>query len=483
MSFKIHQFLASAGDLHTVKVESGTAFLVWMNEGAGGGAVGFLIQDARLLNASSDLSLWAEKVLKPEAQGKVYRLFASEMVLNRMDPILKKVGLKSGKCVAFHDAVTTLQFIPKESRVRVEKPIEKLAEKATQVPAIKNSKKVKVLVVDDSETIRKLLARVFTENEGLECVGTVEHPRDVFKAIDELKPDVITLDIHMPEMDGVELLKRILPRYRLPCVMISSLSRDDGDYVLDALEAGAVDYIQKPSMAELKQVAPLICEKVRAAGQSHVVLNKRHLSKVSVDPSQIDRDFLILIGSSTGGTEALREVLTRLPAEIPPILIVQHIPAVFSKAFADRMNTLCPFEVREAVDGDLVLPGVVLIAPGGKQMRVKETQGVLKILIDDSEPVNRHKPSVDVLFHSAVLLKKKKMVAGILTGMGADGARGLLALKNSGVSTFAQDEASCVVYGMPKEAAKIGAVDKVLPLDEMPSHILNAVTKKQRKIA
>ena len=386
-----------------------------------------------------------------------YRLIGDDKVFSDYHHALAQFGLNQGKSVPIKEK-SLFQFLPEEGRLRIE-----------------TKRKIRVLVVDDSETIRKLLSRVLSEDSELECVGTVELPSLVPEAIERLKPDVITLDIHMPEMDGVELLKKLLPKYKIPMVMISSLSREDGTYVLDALESGAVDYIQKPSMSELPVLAPMIREKIKNARFAKIQTqsaNQVQHKKVSL--GTIDKSYLIAIGSSTGGTEALKHVLTMMPDQIPPIVIVQHIPAVFSKAFADRMNTLCNFTVKEAEDGDLVVNNHVYIAPGGKQMKLSDKGGVIRVIIDDAAPVNRHKPSVDYLFDSIAEFSRKKLVAGILTGMGADGAKGLLKLKQKGARTFAQDESSSVVYGMPKEAYKIGAVDKVVHIDLVAETILKA---------
>ncbi len=389
-----------------------------------------------------------------------YRLIGDEKVFSDYHHALAQFGLNQGKTVPIKDK-SLFQFFPDEGRLRIEA-----------------KKKTRVLVVDDSETIRKLLSRVLSEDSELECVGTVELPSLVPEAIERLKPDVITLDIHMPEMDGVTLLKKLLPKYQIPIVMISSLSREDGNYVLEALESGAVDYIQKPSMSELPVLAPMIREKIKNARFAKVFRNdSSHQGGISLrklGSQNVDQSYLIAIGSSTGGTEALKHVLTMLPDQIPPIVIVQHIPAVFSKAFADRMNTLCNFTVKEAEDGDLVVNNHVYIAPGGKQMKLSDNGGVIRVIIDDAAPVNRHKPSVDYLFDSIAGFSRKKLVAGILTGMGADGAKGLLKLKQNGARTFAQDESSSVVYGMPKEAYKIGAVDKVVHIDLVAETILKA---------
>lgn len=348
------------------------------------------------------------------------------------------------------------------------------------------TQKVKVLIVDDSKTIRSLLTQILSSDPAIEVVGSAESPLAVEELVEKLQPDVITLDIHMPEMNGVELLKRLLVRFQSRAVMISALSMEDGTFVLDALEAGAVDYIQKPSLNEIEQVAPTICEKIKNAAQATVRVAANdvmpHPRRI-MGGSSVDLDYLIAIGSSTGGTEALKQVLTGLPESIPPILIVQHIPAVFSKAFADRMNHLCPFEVKEAQDGDLVAPSRVLIAPGGKQMGVRRMGKDIRIVINDAEPMNRHKPSVDVLFLSIAKLRHPKIAAGILTGMGTDGAHGLLALYQDGAKTLAQDEASSVVYGMPREAFRVGAAQKVVPLGEVADTLMGFCTQERKREA
>ncbi len=344
-------------------------------------------------------------------------------------------------------------------------------------------KRKRVLIVDDSKTIRHILTRILEVD--LDVVGCAERPSQVEEMIARLKPDVITLDIHMPEMDGVTLLKRYLPKFQIPTVMISSISMAESGHVLQALEAGAVDYIQKPSLDELAEVTPLIVEKVKTASSAKVKAitpfsQKSALQKPVTAMGAMNLSNLIAIGSSTGGTEALRQVLTRLPSGIPPIVIVQHIPAVFSLAFAKRMNDLCAFEVKEAVDGDECRPNRVLIAPGGFQMSLVRGSGPsgYQVQVKDAPPVNRHRPSVDVLFQSVADLVGKKAVGVILTGMGADGAKGLLQMRQKGARTIAQDEASCVVFGMPQAAIKLKAAEQVRPLGEIAGEVLTLVSAK-----
>jgi two-component system chemotaxis response regulator CheB len=391
------------------------------------------------------------------------RLIGSQEKTDPIASLLTNQGYRLGKSVYLKEPFPVFHFIAQEGRIRIPVQLEH-AQKPLQA-------RIKVLVVDDSETIRKILTKVIATDSRLECVGAIANPLDVEAAIQKLRPDVLTLDIHMPEMNGVELLKKILVRHPIPAIMISALSREDGNYVLDAMESGAIDYIQKPSLSQIGQIGPMICEKIFNASKAQVRKKIQTSSLLSAKSSKLDPRFLIVIGSSTGGTEALREVLTSLPDQIPPVLIVQHIPPVFSKAFADRMNQLVAFEVREACDGERIVPNQVLIAPGGKQMSVKNLNGTLKIKIDDSPPINRHKPSVDYLFDSVAELKLKKLIGVILTGMGADGAKGLLNLKKLGARTIGQDEATCVVYGMPREAAMIGALEKVAPLQDISGTI------------
>jgi two-component system chemotaxis response regulator CheB len=330
---------------------------------------------------------------------------------------------------------------------------------------------IKLLIVDDSKTIRTLLRGVFSKSPNIEIVADTGNPLEVISLIDRYQPHVVTLDIHMPEKDGITLLKEYIHTYPIPTVMISSISMEEGPAVLTALESGAVDYIQKPEMNELAEVSDLMIEKIKTASTARVHVVAQTKKTKAKRYTNISTDSLIAIGSSTGGTEALKKVFSALPDQIPPIVVVQHIPPLFSKAYADRLNSLYPFEVKEAETGDLVLPNRVLIAPGGRQMKVIRVGGQLHIIIDDSTPVNRHKPSVDVLFDSLVECRVKKGIAAILTGMGSDGAKGMLRLKEKGWTTIAQDKDSCVVFGMPAVAIQIGAAEYICSLDEIPSKL------------
>lgn len=377
-----------------------------------------------------------------------------------------------------------IYFYPATGRLRVAKTPSKAAVQAkptVQVASPLKKKRPRVLIVDDSKTIQELLTRILSADPELEVIGRAPNAIVAEKMIQELKPDVLTLDIHMPEISGIEFLEKIMPVKPMPVVMISSISMEEGPAVLRALELGAVDYIQKPSLKELAQLSPLICEKVRHAAEVRVrKYNKDRIGRLVPKhaKSSLNTSVLVAIGASTGGTEALKDVLVHLPAEIPPIVVVQHIPPVFSAAFAKRLNELCPFEVKEAEDGDLVVKNRVLIAPGGKQMAIETVGGTLKVRLTDDPPVSRHKPSVDYLFSSVAKLKGRTTIAAILTGMGSDGARGMLELKNTGARTMAQDEASCVVFGMPKVAIEMGGVDEIHPLEKIPEVLVKWLSKR-----
>lgn len=425
-----------------------------------------------LLHAQESFSSWLHKLEPRPGNHLTYRFVGNPSLFAQLSKRMQGAGLVEGKHVPLvREEATSIHFLAAEHRIRVEK--EKVEDKL---------KKLKVMVVDDSATIRKLLEKKINEDPELTCIGTIESPLRAMEAIASLKPDVITLDIHMPEMDGVTLIRHILARYSIPIIVISALSKEDGTFVFDALESGAVDYIQKPSLSEMLGTQSHLCEKIKAA--RFVNLNRVRPRAGDTQPGPrvsghgMDFSYLIAIGSSTGGTEALKTILTQLPDEIPPIVIVQHIPPIFSKAFAERMNQLCAFEVKEGADQDELTPNRVFIAPGGKQMRVIKKGDALKLSIDDSEPVNRHKPSVDVLFSSIADLKLAKVCGAILTGMGADGAKGLLRLKTEGAHTIAQDESTSVVFGMPKEAIKLGGAQEVLAISIIAERLVFACQKK-----
>lgn len=367
-------------------------------------------------------------------------------------------------------------FHPSTGRLRVSK-IEKNSLDVSSVV----KRKIKVLVVDDSKTIQQLLKKILS-SDSIEVVGTALSAEEAFPLLSRLRPDVITLDIHMPGMNGVNFLEKFLPEFPIPTIMISSISLNEGDFVMKALELGAVDYIQKPTLEELTSQTEFIREKVKTAAsikiQRKAALKSNTRLNIAYKDSKSNHK-IVAIGASTGGTEAVKTVLMSLPANIPPILIVQHIPPLFSAAFARRLNELCPFEVKEAVNGDKVLPGRVLIAPGGFQMELFISGGIQTVRIFEGEKVNRHRPSVDVLFDSVAKRIGKGALGVILTGMGDDGAKGLLNMRTAGAYTIGQDEASCVVYGMPRAAASLGGVQEVCPLNLVGEAIIKVLEKSK----
>jgi two-component system chemotaxis response regulator CheB len=445
--------------------------------------------------AGSELSSLAVAGLSAEA---VAELIAVHRARHNSDALTWKVlGVGAGPALAarylssLHQKVEKqvaretafdLVHLKAEGRLRISVPAETSAP-APAVPAGREKdgpaaerRRLKVLVVDDSTSIRNLLKKMVEEESDLEVVATAERPSEVEALIQQYRPDVITLDIHMPEEDGVSLLKRLFPKYRVPTIMVTAISLQEGRKVFEALESGAVDYVQKPDFKEIRAMGSILREKIRMASQAKVV---NHQPTVAAAPrvsanARMDPNSIIVIGSSTGGTEALKVLLTGLPAAIPPILIVQHIPPVFSKAFADRMNQLCPFEVLEGNEAGMeIRPGRVIVAAGGTQMGVRKVGPGYRITVDPAaDPVNRHKPSVDYLFDSIKDQYSGKRVGVILTGMGADGAKGMKSLKERGWRTIAQDEASSVVFGMPKEAIRLGGVDDTLALPRIAARLV-----------
>lgn len=343
---------------------------------------------------------------------------------------------------------------------------------------------VKVLIVDDSKSMRMILRKMLEAYRDITVMAEAENAEEAKKIIQSTPPDLITLDINMPGMDGVTFLKSYMSTTPIPTIMISSLNKAESGPVFDALESGAFDYIKKPSLDEIDNMASELHDICLAAANSKYIakrpsIHSSDMGKTAVDKSSTQlQPYLIAIGASTGGTEAIKDVLIDLPANIPPIIITQHIPPVFSAAFADRLNTLCKFSVKEAQDGDELLPGKAYVAPGGKHLRLKK-QGSRRIIqLTDDPPVNRFRPSVDYMFDSVSEGDCDKVIAILLTGMGADGARGLLKLKNKMAYTIAQDEATSIVYGMPKVAKDLGAASDVLPLDAIASKIAQILNKK-----
>ena len=350
------------------------------------------------------------------------------------------------------------------------------------------SNKIKVLIVDDSALIRQLLSEIINGFDDLQVIGTAPNPLVARELIRQLNPDVLTLDVEMPHMDGLEFLGRLMRLRPMPVVMISSLTARGSEISLRALELGAVDFITKPRFDArhgLAAYADQVGEKIRIAAASKIkrpgpAAPAGHLPAVAAARRGAAAEMLVAIGASTGGTEAIRQVLVALPAGCPPILITQHMPSGFTLSFARRLDALCAVKVKEAEHGDPLQPGCAYVAPGGAtHMRVQRGRCGYQIALDDSAPVNRHRPSVDVLFSSLAQCAIGQRALGvILTGMGKDGARGMREMHDSGAYTIAQDEASCVVYGMPREAVAAGGVDEVLPLAAIAARIVSLANAK-----
>ena len=369
------------------------------------------------------------------------------------------------------------------------------------------SKKIKVLIVDDSALVRQMLSKILAEDSDIEVVGVASDPYVARDKIKKLNPDVITLDVEMPRMDGLTFLENLMRLRPMPVVMVSTLTEKGADTTLQALELGAVDFVSKPKVDFSHSIQDysdeLIC-KVKVAAGANVraleALDAPAVKKVkaplygklpAIDPKfsadailkKSDRpgrysktDRIIAMGASTGGTEAIKAVLMSLPAECPGIVVAQHIPEAFSKQFADRINRICSLEVREAEDGMQVMPGSVYIAPGNRHLLIERDGNSLVCKLSDGPRVNRHRPSVDVLFRSVAQSAGPYSTGVILTGMGDDGARGIKELKDAGASTIAQDEKTSVVWGMPSEAVNHGGVDSILPLQKIAEHILKLTT-------
>jgi len=336
-----------------------------------------------------------------------------------------------------------------------------------------------VLVVDDSLMFRKLLAQGLDSDPNIEVVADVGDVYEARDAILKFKPDVMTLDVEMPRMNGIEFLKRLMPQYPLPVVMISALN----DKVFDALEAGAVDFVNKPANLTKEQLNTFLTQelatKVKIASTAKVGKLKRvdNTTIASHITAAGGKDRIVAIGASTGGTEAIFEVVKRFKRDIPGVVIVQHMPPGFTKMYSDRLNNQCEVAVKEAQTGDRVMQGQVLIAPGDRQMRLVKVNGVYQVECRGTEKVSGHCPSVDVLFSSVAKAAGNKAVGAILTGMGADGAKGLLEMRNAGALTVGQDEATCVVYGMPKVAFDIGAVQQQAPITAIAGKIYSLLSK------
>jgi two-component system chemotaxis response regulator CheB len=363
--------------------------------------------------------------------------------------------------------------------------------------------KIRVVVVDDSALVRSMLTEIINRQPDMECIGAAADPLVAREMIRNLNPDVITLDVEMPRMDGIDFLSKLMRLRPMPVVMVSTLTERGAEVTLKALELGAIDFVAKPKIGVadgLKQLANEITDKVRIAAKARIHRSPTPANAPAApattsarpgagagggaaaspaasaaSPASLGRlstEKLVFIGASTGGTEATKEVLLALPADAPAVVITQHMPPGFTKSYAARLDSLCRIRVKEATDGERVLPGHAYIAPGGMHLSVERSGANYIARVQDGDPVNRHKPSVEVLFKSAARVVGRNAIGIMLTGMGADGAKAMREMKDAGAYCVAQDEASCVVFGMPREAIAAGAVDQVLPLKDVGPHLM-----------
>lgn len=346
--------------------------------------------------------------------------------------------------------------------------------------------KIKVVVVDDSALIRGVMKEIINGQQDMEVVGIAPDPIIARDLIRQTDPDVITLDVEMPKMDGLDFLERLMTLRPTPVVMVSSLTEKGSEITMRALEIGAVDFVAKPKISirsGMQEYADVITEKIRIAARAKLRIRS---SKPAAPPppiktTMISSEKLIIIGASTGGTEAIKEFLMQMPSNAPGILIVQHMPEGFTASFAQRLNSACRIQVYEAKGNERVLPGTAYLAPGHSHMLLKRSGANYMTALDQSPPVSRHRPSVDVLFRSAARAAGPNAVGVILTGMGKDGAIGMKEMREAGSYNFAQDEASCIVYGMPREAVLSGAVHEQAPLRELPRLVLEYLAKNSSR--
>lgn len=341
--------------------------------------------------------------------------------------------------------------------------------------------KIKVLIVDDSALIRSVMKEIINSQPDMEVVGVAPDPLVARELIKQTNPDVLTLDVEMPKMDGLDFLEKLMRLRPMPVVMVSSLTERGSEITMRALELGAIDCVTKPKMSiesGMLEYTNLIAEKIRVAARAnikHRVKVQTHSDGTALAPVRnafVSSEKLIIIGASTGGTEAIKDFLIQMPSDCPGILIVQHMPEGFTRSFANRLDKLCRISVKEAEGGERILPGHAFLAPGHSHLQLVRSGSNYMTRLDQGPPVNRHRPSVDVLFSSAALAAGKNAVGVILTGMGKDGAAGMLDMKKAGAYNLAQDEASCVVFGMPREAIAIGATHDVAPLHELPGRVM-----------
>jgi two-component system chemotaxis response regulator CheB len=340
--------------------------------------------------------------------------------------------------------------------------------------------KTKVLIVDDSALIRSVMSEIVNSQADMEVVGVAPDPLVARELIKKTNPDVLTLDVEMPKMDGLDFLEKLMRLRPMPVLMVSSLTERGSEITMRALELGAVDFVTKPKISiqsGMREYTELITDKIRATARARIKPRSVHPSAPAVPLSAlksplISSEKLIIIGASTGGTEAIREFLMQMPSDCPGILIAQHMPEGFTSSFARRLDSLCKIMVVESSGNERVLPGHAYIAPGHSHLLLTRSGANYMTRIEQSPPVNRHRPSVDVLFRSAAQAAGKNAVGVILTGMGKDGAAGMLEMREAGAHNFAQDEASCVVFGMPREAIALGAAHEVGPLQALPGMVL-----------
>jgi two-component system chemotaxis response regulator CheB len=346
--------------------------------------------------------------------------------------------------------------------------------------------KTKVVVVDDSALVRSILTEIINRQPDMECIGAAADPLVAREMIRTLNPDVITLDVEMPRMDGLDFLSRLMRLRPMPVVMVSTLTERGAEVTLKALELGAIDFVAKPKIGVadgIRLLAQDITDKIRIASKAHIrrappppapgapaAAPVKAVTMASLGRASTEK--LIFIGASTGGTEATKDVLINLPADSPAVVITQHMPPGFTKSYAARLDGLCKIRVKEAQDGERILPGHGYIAPGGLHLTVERSGANYIARVQDGEPINRHKPSVEALFLSAAKVVGPNAIGIMLTGMGADGARAMKVMKDAGSYNYCQDEASCVVFGMPREAIAAGAADEVLPLNQIAAKVL-----------
>jgi two-component system chemotaxis response regulator CheB len=343
---------------------------------------------------------------------------------------------------------------------------------------------IRVLIVDDSAVVRQLLTRQLAKDPGITVVGTAPDPYVARDKILELKPDVLTLDVEMPRMDGITFLRKLMAHHPLPVIVLSSLTAQGTETAIQAMEAGAVEVLCKPSSAySVDDLGAMLIAKIKLAARAKVRIISTERSVVAPLSMAATTDKIMAIGASTGGVQALTEVLTAFPPNAPGTVVVQHMPAQFTTSFAARLNGICNVEVREAADGDTVIPGRVLIAPGGFHTTLRRSGSQYFVQVRDGPEVHHQKPAVDVLFQSVAKYGGANAIGAILTGMGADGATGLLSMRKAGSATIAQDEHSCIVFGMPMEAIKCGAAEQVLPLGKIAAAMMSLAQRINRLTA